>query len=69
MKHIKTEDHTKGCPNTHMRDPIIREAFEGIVKTTNIHLDLHMKDDAPHYSSKETRISYTKFKDGLRNVS
>jgi hypothetical protein len=66
LKHPPEENYEiyHGCPNTHMRDPVIRQAFDAMVKETKKHLSLHMNENAPHFSSKETRIAYNEFKEG-----
>ena len=57
MKYINTQED-KGCPNTNMRE------YKNIFEKENPNLDFHMKPDAPHYSSKDTRIAYSKWESG-----
>jgi hypothetical protein len=48
-----------GCPNTQMRE--FREEFEKYVADNKLEVDLHMRYDAPHYSSGATRKLYWQF--------
>lgn len=45
-------DYWRGCPNTEMVSQC--ESFE----EENPTLDFHKNFQAPHYSSKETRVAY-----------
>lgn len=58
MKHVELKEgefNDFGCPETEMRS--FRFLFESHPEYS--HLNFTMKNDAPHYTSAETRIAYT----------
>lgn len=53
-----------GCPHTEMRSR--RAEFEQYVNDNQMHLDLHMKRDAPHYSMGTTRKAFTDWLNAMK---